>query len=56
LVDEVTLLSLERTLLIDKGSISVSVSAIQAQTLKSLLDSIGEVLAKDLHKIAAYNV
>ncbi len=56
LVDEVTLQSLERTLLIDKGSRSVSVSAIQAQTLKSLLDDIGEVLAKDLHHSAAHIV
>lgn len=56
LIDEVTLQSLERTLLIDKGSRSVSVSAIQAQTLKSLLDDIGEVLAKDLHHSAAHIV
>ena len=56
LVDQITLQSLERTLLFDKGSKSVSVSAIQAHTLKSLLDNIGEVLAKDLHKSAAYNV
>jgi GTP-binding protein HflX len=56
LVDEVTLQSLERTLLIDKGSRSVSVSAIQAQTLKSLLDDISEVLAKDLHHSAAHIV
>jgi GTP-binding protein HflX len=56
LVDQITLQSLERTLLFDKGSRSVSVSAIQAHTLKSLLDNIGEVLAKDLHKFAAYNV
>jgi GTP-binding protein HflX len=56
LIDEVTLQSIERTLLIDKGSRSVSVSAIQAHTLKSLLDDIGEVLAKDLHQSAAYNV
>lgn len=53
LVDEMTLQSLERTLLIDKNIKGVSVSAIQAQTLKLLLDDIGEVLAKDLHQSAA---
>jgi GTP-binding protein HflX len=56
LTDEITLQSLERTLLFDKGCRSVSVSAIQTHTLKALLDNIGEVLAKDLHEFAAYNV
>jgi len=48
LLDEISLQALERTLLFDKGSESVAVSAIQPQTLKPLLEKIGEFISQDL--------
>ncbi|MGC2234838.1 MAG: GTPase HflX [Pyrinomonadaceae bacterium] len=48
LVDEQTLEALQRQLLFDKDSESVAVSAIKANTLKPLLEKIGEFISRDL--------
>ena len=51
LLDADSLHALQRTVLFDKDRESVSVSAIKPQTLKPLLDKIGEVLAKDSEQV-----
>jgi GTP-binding protein HflX len=56
LLDEVSLQSLERSLLFDKSYESVTVSAIQPKTLKPLLEKIGEILVRDLDKFAMQSV
>lgn len=48
LIDENSLEALQRQLLFDKGSESVAVAATKPQTLKPLLDKIGEELSRDL--------
>jgi GTPase len=44
LLDEMSLDALERQIRLDKGSESVAISAIQSQTLKPLVEKIGEVI------------
>jgi GTP-binding protein HflX len=46
LLDDASIEALQRQLLFDKGSESVAVSAIKPQTLKPLLEKIGEVIGK----------
>lgn len=46
LIDEDSLSALERQIEIDKHGASVSISAIQPRTLKSLVEKIGEVIGK----------
>lgn len=48
LLDENSLIALERQIELDKHRETVSVSAIQPRTLKPLIEKIGEILAKDL--------
>ena len=48
LSDENSIEALARQLLFDKGSESAAVSAIKPNTLKPLLEKIGEILSKDL--------
>lgn len=48
LLDEISLQALQRTILFDKDSESVAVSAIQPQTLKPLLEKVGEFISQDL--------
>ena len=50
LLDEISLNALERTLLFDKGSESVAVSALRAQTLKPLLEKVGEFISQNLEE------
>jgi GTP-binding protein HflX len=52
LLDENSIEALERQLLFDKGSESVAVSAIKPQTLKPLLEKIGETLVTDKSKFS----
>jgi GTP-binding protein HflX len=56
LLDEISLEALERQLLLDKQAESVAISAIQSQTLKPLVEKIGEVVSKvttsNLHPVA----
>ncbi len=56
LLDEISLEALQRQLWLDKQAESVSISAIQSQTLKSLVEKIGEVVGKvmtsNLHPVA----
>ena len=56
LLDENSLEALTRQLALDKQSESVAISAIQSKTLKPLIDKIGELLARDLTKIAAQTI
>jgi GTP-binding protein HflX len=51
LLDEVSLNALQRSILFDKGSESVAISAIQSQTLKPLIEKIGEVISQDLETV-----
>jgi GTP-binding protein HflX len=44
LLDENSLEALERQIMLDKGSESVAISAVQSQTLKPLVEKIGEVI------------
>ncbi len=48
LLDDVSLNALQRALLFDKGSESIAISAVQSDTLKPLLEKIGEALTQDL--------
>ncbi len=48
LLDENSLNALQRELLFDKGSESIAISAVQSDTLKPLLEKIGEALTQDL--------
>lgn len=48
LSDESSIEALERQLLFEKGSESMAVSAIKPQTLKPLLEKIGNFIARDL--------
>lgn len=48
LVDETSINALQRQILLDKGSQSVAVSAINSKTLNSLFEKIGEFIAEDL--------
>lgn len=48
LVDETSINALQRQILLDKGSQSVAVSAINPKTLNSLFEKIGEFIAEDL--------
>lgn len=50
LVDENSINALQRQILLDKGSESVAVSAINARSLSPLFEKIGEKLVKDLSK------
>lgn len=50
LVDENSINSLQRQVLLDKGSESVAVSAINPKSLSPLFEKIGEKLVKDLSK------
>jgi GTP-binding protein HflX len=56
LLDENSLEALTRQLALDKQSESVAISAIQSKTLKPLIDKIGELLARDLTKIAVQTI
>ncbi|MDQ6786193.1 MAG: GTPase HflX [Acidobacteriota bacterium] len=51
LLDDDSLNALQRSLLFDKGSESVAISAIQSQTLKPLIEKIGEVVSQDLETV-----
>jgi 50S ribosomal subunit-associated GTPase HflX len=44
LLDEISLEALERQLWLDKQAESVAISAIQSQTLKPLVEKIGEIV------------
>ena len=48
LLDKNSLNALQRELLFDKGSESIAISAVQSDTLKPLLEKIGEALTQDL--------
>jgi GTPase len=50
LVDENSINALQRQILLDKGSESVAVSAINPKSLSPLFEKIGEKLVKDLSK------
>lgn len=50
LVDENSINALQRQILLDKGSESVAVSAINSKSLSPLFEKIGEKLVKDLSK------
>ena len=52
LIDETSLKALQRQVLLDKGSESVAVSAINSKSLSPLFEKIGEVLAEDLNSFA----
>lgn len=52
LPDDATLHALQRALLFDKGIETVAVSAVQPETLKPLLEKIGDVISQDLEKAA----
>lgn len=56
LLDKDSVEALRRRLLFDKGSESVAVSAVEPQTLKPLLEKIGEVVSKDSGKFAAQTI
>lgn len=51
LPDEATIHNLQRALLFDKGIETVAVSAVQPETLKPLLEKIGEVISQDLETV-----
>nr|MBA2621378.1 GTPase HflX [Acidobacteriota bacterium] len=53
LLDDVSLNALQRALLFDKGSESIAISAVQSDTLKPLLEKIGEALTQDLELVQA---
>lgn len=48
LLDEIDVEALERAISLDKQAESVAVSAIKRESLKPLLERVGEILAKDL--------
>jgi len=48
LLDETSVQALERTILFDKDLESMAVSAIQSQTLKPLLERVGELLRSEI--------
>lgn len=50
LVDEASVSALQRQILLDKGSESVAVSAINPKSLSPLFEKIGEKLVKDLSR------
>jgi GTPase len=57
LLDNDSIEALQRQLLFDKGSgESIAVSAIEPQTLKPLLQRIGQLISKDLSNFAAQGV
>ncbi len=56
LLDKDSAEALHRQLLFEKGSESIAVSAVEPQTLKPLLETIGQLLAKDLSRFAVHTV
>lgn len=56
LMEKSAVKSLQRQILLDKDHESVAISAIRSKTLKPLIESIGEIVAKDLTAFASVNV
>jgi GTP-binding protein HflX len=52
LLDETSIEALIRQISLDNNSEVVAISAIRSETLKSLIEKIGQILAKDLNKFA----
>ncbi|MGI8544035.1 MAG: GTPase HflX [Aridibacter sp.] len=56
LIEKSAIESLRRQILLDKDHESVAISAIRSKTLKPLIESIGEIVDKDLTAFASVNV
>lgn len=56
LLDKKSIKALQRQIKFEKNRESIAISAIQSETLKAMLERIGEILAKDLSQFAYQTV